>query len=95
MGSVYQVAKIKSLSIYCNANCSEILLGTEKETKSGDDWIHSLQRTLETFKFNEKESLDFSKYNFYIRYQYNRTEITEETYHYFVKFRGIRDVIII
>ncbi|KAM7249006.1 hypothetical protein ACFE04_004047 [Oxalis oulophora] len=59
MGSIYQVAKIKSLSIYCNANCSEMLLRNENETGNGDDWIHSLQHSLETFKFNKKESLDF------------------------------------
>lgn len=62
MGSIYQVAKIKSLSIYCNSNCSEMLLGNENETEFGDDWILSMQHSLETFKFNKKENLDFSKF---------------------------------
>lgn len=62
MGSVYQVVKLESFSIYCNVNCAEILINNENMTSSpNNNWVNCMKRSLETFSIFG-ETFDFSKY---------------------------------
>lgn len=61
MGSLYQIVKIESVSVYCNANCNEMLLQNEKLLlESNSDWVHYMRHSLETFRLIG-ETFDFSE----------------------------------